>query len=74
MAERWVAARGALQALADGVLQAFAPEHEAAFARFIDCYADHLRHEDDTIYPAACAVLDEVCPTAGLMMSSAGLG
>ena len=58
MAERWVAARGALQALADGVLQAFAPEHEAAFARFIDCYADHLRHEDDTIYPAACAVLD----------------
>ena len=57
MAERWAAARGPLQALADGALQAFTPEHEAAFARFMDCYADHLRHEDDSIYPAARALL-----------------
>ncbi|MGD9775023.1 hemerythrin domain-containing protein [Diaphorobacter sp.] len=57
MAERWAAARGALQELAQGRLTAFAPAHEAAFDRFADCYADHLRHEDDRIYPAARAAL-----------------
>lgn len=59
MAERWAAARGALQALAQGELRAFTREHEAAFARFADCYADHLRHEDESIYPAARAALGD---------------
>ncbi len=33
MAERWAAARGALQAMADGPLPAFTPAHEAALGR-----------------------------------------
>ena len=57
MAERWAAARGALQELAEGLIPAFTPAHEAAFERFADCYADHLRHEDDSVYPAARALL-----------------
>lgn len=58
MAERWAAARGALQAMADGPLTAFTPVQEAAFDAFVECYADHLRHEDDSIYPVARALLD----------------
>lgn len=58
MAECWAQARGALQAMADGQLAAFTPGHETAFDRFSACYADHLRHEDDSIYPAARALLD----------------
>ncbi|MBS0506602.1 MAG: hemerythrin domain-containing protein [Proteobacteria bacterium] len=58
MAERWAAARGALQAMADGSLAAFTPAQDAAFDQFVECYADHLRHEDDSIYPVARALLD----------------
>lgn len=58
MAERWAAARGALQGIADGLLPAFTPAQQQAFDRFVACYADHLRHEDDSIYPAARALLD----------------
>nr|MBP8138323.1 hemerythrin domain-containing protein [Alicycliphilus sp.] len=58
MAERWAAARGALQAMGDGQLQAFTPAHGAALDDFAACYADHLRHEDESIYPAARALLD----------------
>lgn len=58
MAERWATARGPLQAMADGQLPAFSAEHEAALDGFAECYADHLRHEDDSIYPAARALLD----------------
>jgi len=57
MAERWAAARGALQAMGDGQLQAFTPAHGAALDDFAACYADHLRHEDESIYPAARALL-----------------
>ncbi|MBN8510654.1 MAG: hemerythrin domain-containing protein, partial [Burkholderiales bacterium] len=42
---------------ADGQLPAFSAEHEAALDGFAECYADHLRHEDDSIYPAARALL-----------------
>ncbi|WP_367067367.1 hemerythrin domain-containing protein [Oryzisolibacter sp. LB2S] len=58
MAERWAQARGALQDMAEARIAAFAPTQEAALDRFIDCYADHLRHEDERIYPAARALLD----------------
>jgi len=58
MAERWAEARQPLERLAQGALQGFAPMDEAALDRFADCYADHLRHEDDSIYPAARALLD----------------
>ncbi len=57
-AERWAAARGALQAMGDGQWQAFTPAHGAALDDFAACYADHLRHEDESIYPAARALLD----------------
>ena len=57
MAECWAAARGALQELAEGLIPAFTPTHEAVFERFAGCYADHLRHEDDSVYPAARALL-----------------
>lgn len=58
MAACWAEARQPLEQLAQGALQSFTPEHEAALERFAGCYADHLRHEDDSLYPAARAVLD----------------
>lgn len=57
MAQSWVVARVPLQALAEGGIDAFQPPHEAAFAQFARLYADHLRHEDDTVYPASRAAL-----------------
>ncbi|RYF28026.1 MAG: hemerythrin domain-containing protein [Comamonadaceae bacterium] len=57
MAQAWAVARVPLQALADGGIDAFLPPHEAAFAQFARLYADHLRHEDDTVYPASRAAL-----------------
>lgn len=57
MAQVWAVARVPLQALAEGAIDAFQPQHEAAFAQFARLYADHLRHEDETIYPATRAAL-----------------
>jgi len=58
MAQYWEVARVPLQALAQGELEAFMPEHEAAFDRFTAQYVQHLRHEDDTVYPAARSALE----------------
>lgn len=58
MAERWGEARAALQDMAEGQIQAFTLGQEAALDRFVECYAEHLRHEDESIYPAARALLD----------------
>ncbi len=58
MAARWAAARGALQALAEGSSAAFTPEQDAALDLFAQGYAEHMRHEDQAIYPAAQALLD----------------
>jgi len=58
MAQRWAAARPALQDLARGAADAFTPAQEAALDAFAASYADHLRHEDETVYPAARALLD----------------
>jgi hemerythrin-like domain-containing protein len=30
----------------------------ATLARFADLYADHIRAEEDTVYPAASALID----------------
>lgn len=57
MAERWAGARGSLQALAEGDIDRFSAADDAALDRFAASYADHLRHEDEAIYPAARAVL-----------------
>jgi len=57
MAERWAGARGALLDMAEARTDAFTPEQQAALDAFNACYADHLRHEDDSIYPAARALL-----------------
>ncbi|GAB1385570.1 hemerythrin domain-containing protein [Melaminivora sp.] len=58
MAQRWSLARGALQALAQGESQQFSNADEAALQAFVASYADHLRHEDESIYPAAQALLN----------------
>ena len=71
MAESWAEARQPLEQLAQGALQSFAPAHEAALERFAGCYADHLRHEDDSLYPAARAVLDaQARPAMGREMAA----
>ena len=57
MAQRWAEARGALLDLAEARTDAFTPGQQAALDAFNACYADHLRHEDDSIYPAARALL-----------------
>ncbi len=58
MAQHWALARGALQALAEGSSSAFTPAQEDALELFAQSYADHLRHEDQAVYPAAQALLD----------------
>lgn len=58
MAEHWAAARGALALLAEGQTDAFTASQEAAFDAFEASYADHLRHEDEVVYPAVRALLD----------------
>ncbi|GAB2744957.1 hemerythrin domain-containing protein [Melaminivora jejuensis] len=58
MARHWAAARGALQALADGEITQWTAQQEALLERFGAGYDEHLRREDCDIYPAARAVLD----------------
>lgn len=58
MAQCWAQARGALQALAQGQCQRFNAADEAALQAFVASYGDHLRHEDESIYPVAQALLD----------------
>lgn len=57
MAACWASARQPLQALADGSAQAFTEPEDAALDAFLACYADHLRNEDERVYPAAQARL-----------------
>lgn len=58
MERHWREARARLQALAGGALQAFNAEDEAAFARFAQGYAEHIRTEEEVVYPAARALLE----------------
>lgn len=57
MSARWQAARARLQALAEGAQQAFSAEDETVLQRFAEIYAEHIRIEEDEVYPAARALL-----------------
>ena len=58
MDQHWRDARVRLLALADGAVDAFSADDEAAFARFAAGYAEHIRSEEEVVYPAARAPLD----------------
>ena len=58
MGQHWQDARVRLRALADGGVDAFSADDEAAFARFAAGYAEHIRSEEEVVYPAASVLLD----------------
>ena len=58
MEQHWQDARVRLLALADGGVDAFSAEDEVVFARFAAGYAEHIRCEEEVVYPAASALLD----------------
>lgn len=57
MVTDWALARPGLLALAEGRAVAFSAEDEAALARFAGRYDEHARIEEDSVYPAARALL-----------------
>ena len=57
MSANWQAARALLQALAEGAKESFSAADEAVLARFAGVYAEHIRLEEDLVYPAARALL-----------------
>lgn len=57
MSAHWQAARALLQALAEGSQHAFSAQDKAVLARFASVYAEHIRVEEDVVYPAARALL-----------------
>lgn len=64
MHAHWQAARTRLLALADGQADAFTTEDEALFARFAAGYAEHIRTEEDLVYPAARTLLSDAALAA----------
>jgi hemerythrin-like domain-containing protein len=59
MEPRWAAARSILELVAGGQIGALSAEHEAALDAFARPYADHIAAEEQLVYPAAAAMLDE---------------
>lgn len=57
MSANWHAARALLQALAEGAQDSFSAEDGAVLARFVSLYAEHIRVEEEVVYPAARALL-----------------
>lgn len=57
MSANWQAARALLQALAEGTKESFSAPDVAVLARFAGVYAEHIRLEEDLVYPAARALL-----------------
>ncbi|MFZ1501099.1 MAG: hemerythrin domain-containing protein [Giesbergeria sp.] len=53
MAQRWTLARSALLALAGGSITQFSAEQLAALDAFAAGYAEHIRTEEEWVYPAA---------------------
>lgn len=58
MSADWAQVRVVLQALADGQLHALGADDHAVFVRFSSRYAEHIRHEETHIYPAAQQLLE----------------
>ena len=59
MAADWAAARGALQAMADGAAAGFGAEDEARLEQFAQRYQQHIQAEEGTAYPCAQALLGQ---------------
>jgi hemerythrin-like domain-containing protein len=64
MAACWTQARAPLRALADGTQNAFSIADQVVLARFASLYADHIRHEEALVYPAAKALIDAMAQQA----------
>ncbi|MCM5682563.1 hemerythrin domain-containing protein [Schlegelella sp. S2-27] len=58
MSTAWAALRPALQRIADGTAGGLAPDDEGRIGHFVSLYGDHLRIEDEEVYPAAKEHLD----------------
>lgn len=59
MEQRWTAARGVLQSVVDGRTDALAASEEAMLESFAGVYEDHIRAEEEMVYPGARALLGE---------------
>lgn len=59
MESRWAAARILLSALAAGEVQALVQADEDVLDAFAGLYASHIEAEEQVVYPAAQAVLDD---------------
>lgn len=59
MESRWSGARAVLQLVASGLVQRIDAEGEAVLDGFAGLYEAHLRAEEDIVYPAAQALIDE---------------
>ncbi len=57
MSANWRAARALLLALAEGAQEAFSAQDEAVLERFASVYGEHIRIEEEEVYPAARALL-----------------
>ncbi|MEG2046227.1 MAG: hemerythrin domain-containing protein [Comamonas sp.] len=64
MAACWAQARQPLLALASGAQDAFSIADQALLQSFAGLYADHIRHEEGHIYPAAQQVVDAAAQQA----------
>lgn len=59
MSACWAQARQPLLALAGGEIDSFLIAEQALLMRFAALYDEHIRHEEDHIYPAARAAADD---------------
>lgn len=64
MESAWAAARAVLAPLAAGELAAIDPEQDRALDDFAGLYDEHIRVEEELVYPAACAGMDEAATRA----------
>jgi hemerythrin-like domain-containing protein len=59
MESRWAAARAVLQRVSEGAVQQFSAPEDAALAAFAGIYDDHIQAEEQIVYPAARATMDQ---------------
>ena len=58
MSATWAALRPALQGVASGTADGLTADDEGRIEHFVSLYGDHLRIEDEEVYPAARERLD----------------